>query len=132
MLIIGSGVFGLSTAWSLTQRPEYANTTITVVDNVGSKGEFPPEDCASVDSSRIIRADYADRHYSSLAAIAQEEWRKQGDNDLGGQGRYTESGLVLTADHPTVAKEGKLTGMDYTKGSWRNVASIAKLSLIHI
>ncbi len=126
VLIVGSGVFGLSTAWALTQRAEYANTTITVVDNVGGKGEFPPEDSASVDSSRIIRADYADRHYSTLAAVAQEEWRKQGDNDLGGQGRYTETGLVLTADHPTAAKEGKLTGMDYTKESWRNVASIAK------
>ena len=127
ILIVGSGVFGLSTAWTLTQRPEYARTKITVVDDAGAcGGEFPPLDCASVDSSRIIRADYADGHYSELAAVAQAEWRKQGDDDLGGQGRYSESGLLLTADRPTVVKEGKLTGMDYTKESWRNVARIAK------
>ncbi|KAJ6787535.1 hypothetical protein PWT90_02790 [Aphanocladium album] len=127
VLIVGSGVFGLSTAWSLTQRPEYAHTKITVVDDASACGaEFPPLDAASVDSSRIIRADYADPHYSDLAAVAQVEWRKQGDDDLGGQGRYMESGLLLTADHPKVTKEGKLTGMDYTKESWRNVVRIAK------
>lgn len=127
VLIIGSGVFGLSTAWTLTQRPEYANTQITVVDDAGAcGGEFPPRDSASVDSSRIIRADYADPHYSALATIAQAEWRKQGDDDLGGQGRYSESGLLLTANHPKVAREGKLTGMEYTKESWRNVARLAQ------
>lgn len=127
VLIVGSGVFGLSTAWELTQRPAYANTKITVVDDAGAcGGEFPPRDSASVDSSRIIRADYADPHYSALAAVAQAEWRKQGDDDLGGQGRYSEAGLLLMADNPTAAKKGKLTGMDYTKESWRNVARIAR------
>ncbi|XWW98696.1 hypothetical protein V2A60_006698 [Cordyceps javanica] len=132
VLIVGSGVFGLSTAWALTQRPEYADTKITVVDNASAcGGEFPPLDSASVDSSRIIRADYADPHYAALAAVAQAEWRRQGDDELGGQGRYSESGLLLTADHPaatttTTTKQGKLTGMDYTKESWRNVARIAR------
>ncbi|KAM3500470.1 hypothetical protein MY10362_006366 [Beauveria mimosiformis] len=127
VLIIGSGVFGLSTAWTLTQRPEYADTRITVVDDAGAcGGEFPPLDSASVDSSRIIRADYADPHYAALAAVAQAEWRKQGDDDLGGQGRYTESGLLLTADRPAARKKGKLTGMDYTRESWRNVVRIAR------
>lgn len=128
ILIVGSGVFGLSTAWSLTQRPEYAHTKITVVDDASSAGsEFPPLDAASVDSSRIIRADYADPHYADLATVAQAEWRRQGDGDLGGRGRYSESGLLLTADYPKGAtQEGKLTGMDYTKESWRNVSRIAK------
>lgn len=128
VLIVGSGVFGLSTAWTLTQRPEYAETKITVVDDASACGdEFPPLDAASVDSSRIIRADYADPHYAALSAVAQAEWRKQGDDDLGGQGRYSESGLLLTADHPTQpTKVGKLTGMDYTKESWLNVARIAR------
>ncbi|EGX93231.1 sarcosine oxidase [Cordyceps militaris CM01] len=128
VLIVGSGVFGLSTAWTLTQRPEYAATKITVVDDASAcGGEFPPLDAASVDSSRIIRADYADPDYAALAAVAQAAWRRQGDDDLGGQGRYSESGLLLAADHPaTATKAGKLTGMDYTKGSWRNVARIAR------
>lgn len=127
ILIIGSGVFGLSTAWSLSKRPEFAKTTITVVDDVRG-GKFPPADCASVDSSRIIRPDYSDPHYAELAAIAQQEWRKQGDDDLGGQGRYSESGLLLTADKPKVVKKGKLSTMDYTVNSWKNVAEIARRS----
>lgn len=127
VVIVGSGVFGLSTAWALTKRPEFSKTSITVIDDVRG-GEFPPGDCASVDSSRIIRADYSDPHYSALAAVAQREWRKQSDEELGGQGRYSESGLVLTADHPKspLAGNGKLTGMDYTRNSWKNVAKIAQ------
>ncbi|KAG6039540.1 hypothetical protein E4U41_002468 [Claviceps citrina] len=126
ILIIGSGVFGLSTAWALTKRPRFARTSITIVDDTSS-GQFPPEDCASVDSSRIIRADYADPDYTALAAEAQKEWRKQGDEDLGGQGRYTESGLVLTAYHATADVEvGTKSGMYYTRESWKNCVEVAK------
>ncbi|KAK2590372.1 hypothetical protein QQS21_011948 [Conoideocrella luteorostrata] len=125
ILIVGSGVFGLSTAWALTKRRQFAKTSITIVDNT-SNGQFPPEDCASVDSSRIIRADYADSHYTALATEAQKEWRKQGKNDLGGQGRYTESGLILAAHHPTELKVGAKSGIYYTKESWKNCVEIAK------
>lgn len=124
ILIIGAGVFGLSTAWALTKRPAFAKTIITVLDDC--TGQFPPADSASVDSSRIIRADYADRHYTALAATAQEEWRKQGEDDLGGQGRYFESGFVLMADETHQSAPGKKTGMDYTKQSWENVAKISE------
>lgn len=124
ILIVGSGVFGLSTAWALTKRPQFANTSITVIDDTAN-GQFPPDDCASVDSSRIIRADYADPHYTALATEAQKEWRKQGDDDLGGQGRYTESGFVLTAYHPKELKVGAKSGMYYTKESWKNCAEVA-------
>lgn len=124
VLIIGSGVFGLSTAWALTKRPQFAKTSITIVDDTAS-GEFPPDDCASVDSSRIIRADYADPHYTALATEAQKEWRKQGDDDLGGQGRYTESGFVLTAYNPKELKVGTKSGMYYTKESWKNCVGVA-------
>lgn len=127
VLIVGSGVFGLSTAWALSKRKEFAKTEITVVDDVRG-GSFPPADVASVDSSRIIRPDYSDRHYAALANVAQEEWRKQGDDDLGGQGRYSESGLLLMADTPTQVKKGKLSGMDYVKNSWQNVDTIARES----
>ncbi|CAM1501986.1 Fc.00g039700.m01.CDS01 [Cosmosporella sp. VM-42] len=124
ILIIGSGVFGLSTAWALTKRSIFDNTSITVVDSCG--GEFPPPDAASVDSSRIVRADYADPYYAALAAEAQEQWRQQGDDELGGQGRYSESGFVLTANEPPKGYAIKKSGMDYTKESWRNVADIAE------
>ncbi|KAH0492676.1 hypothetical protein TgHK011_007620 [Trichoderma gracile] len=124
ILIIGSGVFGLSTAWALTKRPSFDNTAITIVDDVRG-ASFPPGDSASVDSSRIVRADYADPDYAELAALAQEEWRKQGDGELGGQGRYTESGLLLAANE---SAEPKMSGMGYTRSSWENTSRIARES----
>lgn len=124
ILIVGSGVFGLSTAWALTKRSAYNKTSITIVDS--ARGQFPPPDAASVDSSRIIRADYADPYYAALGAEAQEQWRQMGDDELGGQGRYSESGFVLTANNPPVVNVTKKSGMDYTKESWANVAAIAE------
>ncbi|ENH61829.1 L-pipecolate oxidase [Fusarium oxysporum f. sp. cubense race 1] len=124
ILIVGSGVFGLGTAWALAKRPHYSNTSITVVDDCA--GQFPPEDAASVDSSRIVRADYSDPYYAALAAEAQKEWRKQGDHEVGGQGRYSESGFVLCASETPRDFKLKKSGMDYTKESAKNVESIAK------
>lgn len=124
ILIVGSGVFGLSTAWALTQRSMYDKTSITIVDNCG--GQFPPSDAASVDSSRIVRADYADPYYTALGAEAQEQWRQMGDEELGGQGRYSETGFVLTANTPPAVTVTKKSGMDYTKESWANVAANAE------
>lgn len=138
LLIIGSGVFGLSTALALTRRPEFSSCSIIVVDRSdAASGVFPAVDAASVDTSRIIRADYADSAYADLGAQAQLQWRKQTDpTDLGAQGRYTESGLLLVADGPapppntppappTDLDKTKLTGMDYARLSWANVLSLA-------
>jgi len=131
VLIIGSGVFGLSTAWALTRRDAFRETAITVVDRSTDPDVFPSRDAASVDASRIIRADYSDPFYAALADEALAEWRKQGPDDLGGEGRYTESGLVLVADEPTAAapaapgQAAKMTGMGYVKSSWANVAALA-------
>ncbi|KAL7791961.1 FAD dependent oxidoreductase [Trichoderma ceciliae] len=126
ILIIGSGVYGLSTAWALTKRPSFDKTIITIVDDVRG-GAFPPGDSASVDSSRIVRADYADPDYAEMAALAQEEWRKQGDDELGGQGRYTESGLFLAANNESTT-QAKMSGMGYTKASWENATRLANES----
>jgi sarcosine oxidase/L-pipecolate oxidase len=115
ILIVGSGVFGLSTAYSLAQRPSYSNTRITVID----RSPFPSPDGSSIDTSRIIRADYSDPAYANLAARAQREWRKQGKDELGGEGRYTESGLVLVAD------EG-VQGEAYVRGSFENVSEMMR------
>ncbi|KAJ9151292.1 FAD dependent oxidoreductase [Pleurostoma richardsiae] len=143
VLIVGSGVFGLGTAYALTKRPSFSNTTITVVDRSTEPAVFPSPDASSVDTSRIIRADYADPAYAALAAEAQVEWRKNGDNELGGQGRYSETGLVLVADKPpspsavgqtsasvgdlppVQAQPSKKSGMDYVRASWENVKDIA-------
>ena len=51
ILIVGSGVFGLGTAYALTQRSEFENTNITLLERL----EFPAHDASSIDSSRIVR-----------------------------------------------------------------------------
>jgi sarcosine oxidase/L-pipecolate oxidase len=67
-------------------------------------------DGSSVDSSRIVRADYSDPVYSLLCAEAQRIWRGDAPgnvlNDIGKEGRYTQSGLVLTEDKHTSAEAG--------------------------
>jgi sarcosine oxidase/L-pipecolate oxidase len=113
ILIVGHGVFGLSTALALSTRPLYAQTQITVLD----RSPFPSPDGSSIDNSRIIRADYSDPAYASLAASAQEIWRRSGPDELGGEGRYTESGLVLVADRGA-------KGEHYVRESFSNVCKL--------
>ncbi|KAI3324300.1 DAO-domain-containing protein [Xylariaceae sp. AK1471] len=133
ILIIGSGVFGLSTALALTRRPEIpSHVPITIVDRSPEAGVFPARDASSIDSSRIIRADYADAAYARLASEAQAHWRRNhldDPNALGGNGRYTESGLLLAAesgpDGATVRPDGHPTGLGYTKRSWVNALVLA-------
>jgi sarcosine oxidase/L-pipecolate oxidase len=115
ILIVGSGVFGLSTAYSLARNPSHSHTKITVLD----RSLFPSPDGSSIDTSRIIRADYSDPAYANLAALAQREWRKQGKDDLGGEGRYTESGLIVT--YNTGAQ-----GEAYVRGVFENVSEMAR------
>ncbi|KAJ3567524.1 hypothetical protein NPX13_g6736 [Xylaria arbuscula] len=118
ILIIGSGVFGLSTALALTQRSEFpSNTPITIIDRSPDPDVFPARDASSIDSSRIIRADYADLAYAELAAEAQKHWRQniEDPKSLGGEGRYNKSGLLLAAengtDGATVRPDGHPTGL---------------------
>ncbi|PFH57073.1 hypothetical protein XA68_15563 [Ophiocordyceps unilateralis] len=121
ILIVGSGVFGLSTAWSLAKQSLFNDSTVTIVDC--ADGQFPPADAASVDHSRLVRPDYADADYSALAMTAQKEWRKQGDEDLGGQQRYVESGLVLTADESRGG--GYVTrALDQVRKRYENVVTV--------
>ncbi|KAK0707468.1 FAD dependent oxidoreductase [Lasiosphaeris hirsuta] len=134
ILIIGSGVFGLGTAWALARRDLFSQSSITVVDRAdpADRDVFPAPDAASIDTSRVVRADYADAAYAALAAEAQVQWRSQAKpSDLGAQGRYHESGLVLVADSAPVRRpsevvsKSEMTGMDYTRFSWANVLSLA-------
>ncbi|KAJ4163894.1 hypothetical protein LMH87_005597 [Akanthomyces muscarius] len=67
ILIVGAGVFGLSTALELAAR---GYTHVTVLDRF-----VPPAvDGSSVDLSRIIRFDYGDRQYGIMAREAVAGW----------------------------------------------------------
>lgn len=128
ILIVGSGAFGLSTAWALARRDAFSQCSITILDRSDpSKPDvFLARDAASIDTSRIIRADYSDPAYAALAVEAQLEWRKQAEpTDLGAQGRYNESGLIVVADPvPDTALPAK-TGMEYVRSSWMNVLELS-------
>lgn len=67
IIIVGAGVFGLSTALELATRG-YAD--ITVLDRYCP----PAVDGSSVDLSRIIRFDYGDRLYGRVAREAVDAW----------------------------------------------------------
>lgn len=125
ILIVGAGVFGLSTALSLARNPALPkSTTITVLDRSPQPGVFPSRDASSIDTSRIIRADYADPAYAALAAEAQEIWRRP--DGCGGEGRYNECGLIITTDDATrKSSGGGRGGVDYARSSWENVRALA-------
>lgn len=65
VIIIGAGVFGLSTALAIARR--HPSTKVTIVDRLTP----PVEDGTSVDTTRCIRADYGDPVYARLAAKSQ-------------------------------------------------------------
>ena len=115
ILIIGAGVFGLSTTLALLSNPTYNSTKITIVDGSSS---LPNPTGSSVDASRIIRPDYAQQHYSRLALEAQEYWRDTKKEAWGGEGRYHEPGFVLSVDKDR-------GDYDYLKDSLANVRRFA-------
>ncbi|SMR45675.1 unnamed protein product [Zymoseptoria tritici ST99CH_1E4] len=91
VIIVGSGVFGLGTAYELATRSR--DIDITVIERC----PFPAPDGSSIDSSRIIRADYASLPYAKLMTEAMPHWR----GAFGAEGRYTESGLALLNNSAT-------------------------------
>ncbi|KAH6692483.1 FAD dependent oxidoreductase [Plectosphaerella plurivora] len=95
VLIVGAGVFGLSTALELTKR---GYSSVTVVDRY-----LPPvADGSSVDISRVIRTDYADPLYARMGREALRGWKTEYS------AHYHESGFVMLASrkdgHPYLDK----------------------------
>lgn len=85
IVIVGAGVFGLSTALELRKR---GYRRVTVVDRF-----LPPvPDGSSVDISRVIRVEYADPVYARMAREAYRGWNAQYSD------HYHESGFVMLAD----------------------------------
>ena len=87
ILVLGAGVFGLSTALELKRRG-YQN--ISILDRY-----LPPvPDGSSVDISRVIRSDYASPLYQQMAREAMDGW-KSDYKDC-----YHHSGFVMLSETP--------------------------------
>lgn len=117
VLIVGSGVFGLSTAYSLATNPLFANTSITLLDRL----PFPCPDASSIDTSRIVRADYADIAYSALAFAAQKKWRSEW---WGSESVYHEPGLAVVCNSGSNEADNGELGREYMRKSMANVTKL--------
>ncbi|WVR06914.1 hypothetical protein IAU60_003950 [Kwoniella sp. DSM 27419] len=108
VVIVGAGIFGMSTALWMLQDGKY---NVTMLDKCGI---LPAPDAASTDLNKIIRsADYADPHLASLALEAVHEWRKPE-----WEGTYHESG-VFALSSSTVAG-----GQSFVESASRNCKSL--------
>jgi sarcosine oxidase/L-pipecolate oxidase len=68
-LIIGAGVFGVSTAYHLIKK--YPDASIRLVDRT----QYPCPLAASWDWNKVVRADYGDAFYMEKALEAIQLWR---------------------------------------------------------
>ncbi|KZP30836.1 FAD dependent oxidoreductase [Athelia psychrophila] len=85
ILIVGSGCFGISTAYHLLKR---GYTDVTVVDRAET---LPAVDAASTDLNKIVRSAYEDVYYAQLGQRAIEEWT----TNAVWRPAYDQSGLVI-------------------------------------
>lgn len=110
-IILGSGVFGASTALHLIRA--HPDADITLVDR--DAHDAATRVAASWDWNKVVRADYADILYTKLALEAQDLWRA----DPVWRPFYHESGVVwvsgtsfaknVLANHAALGVESKLS-----------------------
>ena len=70
-LIVGAGVFGVSTAYHLIKKHPEASVTLIDRDKFDAESRV----AASWDWNKVVRADYEDRIYCQLALEAQDVFR---------------------------------------------------------
>ena len=70
-LIVGAGVFGISTAYHLIKK--YPDASITIVDR--DAFDAASRVAASWDWNKVVRADYDDIDYCQLAIEAQDVFK---------------------------------------------------------
>ncbi|MCJ1399449.1 TATA-box-binding protein [Xylographa trunciseda] len=118
-------VLSVSTALALLSSPKYAETHITILDSRTPHPTAPHPHVnpltASIDSSRLTRADYAVPAYAALAASAQKLWQ----SGWGGPERYKDSGIAFVAH-----RDGG-PGEKYVKHSLENVLALQKARKIN-
>jgi sarcosine oxidase/L-pipecolate oxidase len=117
-LIVGAGVFGLSTALHLARK--HPNGKIKLVDKA-----FPNRAAASFDRQRVVRADYTNILYMDKTLEALKLWR----TDPLYRQFYHQSGLVWVDDKgiaETILENYKRLGAD-EKVRLANAAEVRKL-----
>ncbi|KKY18798.1 putative fructosyl amino acid oxidase [Phaeomoniella chlamydospora] len=87
ILIVGGGTFGTSTAYHLSRR---GYNSVTVLDRWAA----PSSEAAGNDINKVIRADYPEQLYASLATEATEIWKDP--NGMFG-GLYHRCGWLIAA-----------------------------------
>lgn len=87
-IIVGAGVFGVSTAYYLIKK--YPNASVTLVDRDAYDAESRV--AASWDWNKVVRADYDDIIYCKLALEAQDIFK----SDPLWQPYFHETGLIWT------------------------------------
>ncbi|GJE91407.1 FAD-binding oxidoreductase [Phanerochaete sordida] len=109
VVIVGAGVFGLSTAWYLLQR----GYSVTVLERASV---VPARDSAGYDLNKVVRSSYADSFYTTFAREAIDMWKKEEWD-----GCYHECGVFLPVT----------TGNPYTSAAYDNdVASGANVTAV--
>jgi sarcosine oxidase/L-pipecolate oxidase len=108
ILIVGAGVFGLTTALELRKR---GYQHVTVLDRY----QPPVVDGSSVDISRVIRVDYADELYSKMAIEAQKGWSTEYKD------HYHSPGFVILAGQAGHPYLEKIKEVNEAKGNPSNV-----------
>lgn len=119
IVIVGSGVFGTSTAWHLLKR---GYEDVTVLERGSTT---PAPDAASNDINRIVRWDYDDPVYASGARDAIKKFRKPE-----WQGVYRESGVLIVGERDHFFFKGSLDNVRQLKGEHTVVESQEELDAL--
>ncbi|WVQ81747.1 hypothetical protein IAT38_003872 [Cryptococcus sp. DSM 104549] len=104
VVIIGTGIFGMSTALWMLRSGKY---NVTMLDK---SGILPAPDAASTDLNKIVRAtDYADIELARLALDAVDHWKKPE-----WEGCYHETGVICLSTPDEEA------GMEFVNAAYQN------------
>ncbi|ODO06225.1 sarcosine oxidase [Cryptococcus wingfieldii CBS 7118] len=104
VVIVGSGIAGMSTALWMLESGKYS---VTILEK---NAVTPAPDAASSDINKIIRAsDYEDRAYARFALDAIDFWRKPE-----WEGCYHEAGLVA------LSSPEEKEGMQFVDAAYKN------------
>ncbi|KAH9997469.1 putative FAD dependent oxidoreductase [Xylariaceae sp. FL0662B] len=120
IIIVGSGVFGLSTAYAMSRDATFADTKIVLLDcwdfePASATASVQNPGAANADTSRVIRCEYPQAPYTALAREALRHWRAE----FGQNNRYVEQRLLLSAEGCSLESPKKdMETVNYVKNAY--------------